>query len=294
MSTGAILSSGLGSFGNIATILTDGLSTATGLPQPPLTGTQYTDQTVIYSGTGLSLQQGAIPAVAIGDVLVTPLTTTPSGYTIQVNNDGTIVVYAGGDTSRQSFLYSRYGILTNLTDGPAECWINETPPIWALAITIPPPRGTPPLYLGMPITPIVLNPGYVASPWGDPLTFSLASGTLPTGLSLSPDGVISGTPTSVGTFTFTINAADLIPENTVSPLNSITVAIVALTQPAAIVQWENNALNLVSWFSGSYLLYNGMAPGTFGKYIGLTVSSTGSIYQLNALDMDYKLRARWN
>jgi hypothetical protein len=61
-----------------------------------------------------------------------------------------------------------------------------------------------------------------------------------------------------------------------------------------VVLWQNNTPATVAWFSGQYLLYNGVAPGTFGKYVGLTVNSIGTIYQLNAFDMDYKLRARWN
>lgn len=61
-----------------------------------------------------------------------------------------------------------------------------------------------------------------------------------------------------------------------------------------VVQWQNNSSAVVAWFSGQYLLYNGVAPGTFGKYVGQTVTSTGAIYQLSAFDMDYKLRARWN
>jgi len=41
-----------------------------------------------------------------------------------------------------------------------------------------------------------------------PYSWSLASGTLPAGLSLSKAGVISGTPTSRGTFTFTVKVTD--------------------------------------------------------------------------------------
>jgi hypothetical protein len=39
-------------------------------------------------------------------------------------------------------------------------------------------------------------------------TFSLASGTLPTGLSLSASGTLSGTPTKTGTFPITVKATD--------------------------------------------------------------------------------------
>lgn len=38
MSIATLISGGLGSFGNIATLLEDGLAQYTGLPQPPLSG----------------------------------------------------------------------------------------------------------------------------------------------------------------------------------------------------------------------------------------------------------------
>ena len=40
------------------------------------------------------------------------------------------------------------------------------------------------------------------------LTWSLAGGTLPPGLSVSPSGVLSGTPTQGGTFSFTVQVTD--------------------------------------------------------------------------------------
>jgi hypothetical protein len=47
-----------------------------------------------------------------------------------------------------------------------------------------------------------------ASGGSGPYTFTKTSGSLPPGLTLSPAGVISGTPTSNGTFTFTVQATD--------------------------------------------------------------------------------------
>ena len=41
-----------------------------------------------------------------------------------------------------------------------------------------------------------------------PYTFTVSSGALPAGLSLSPAGVLSGTPSSAGTFNFTVTATD--------------------------------------------------------------------------------------
>jgi hypothetical protein len=60
-----------------------------------------------------------------------------------------------------------------------------------------------------------------------------------------------------------------------------------------LVSWQNNSLVTVLWNSSSYLLYNSISPGVYGKYVGMTISSTGAQYQFSATDMDYKLRARW-
>jgi hypothetical protein len=44
-----------------------------------------------------------------------------------------------------------------------------------------------------------------------PYTWSVSSGALPAGLSLSPAGVISGTPTAQGTSSFTVAVTDSAP-----------------------------------------------------------------------------------
>jgi hypothetical protein len=41
-----------------------------------------------------------------------------------------------------------------------------------------------------------------------PYSFAMISGGLPPGLILSPSGVVSGTPTATGTYTFTVQATD--------------------------------------------------------------------------------------
>lgn len=60
------------------------------------------------------------------------------------------------------------------------------------------------------------------------LTYTLASGSLPTGLSLSAAGAISGTPTAAGTFPITIKAADAFGDSATQSY-SIKVSYPALT-----------------------------------------------------------------
>jgi Putative Ig domain len=57
-----------------------------------------------------------------------------------------------------------------------------------------------------------------------PYTWSLASGSLPPGLSISSSGTITGTPTTAGTFTFTIKATDSVAA-TATQSFSLTVAV---------------------------------------------------------------------
>jgi len=86
--------------------------------------------------------------------------------------------------------------------------------------------GTPPT-----ITTTTLPNGTVGTAYsqiltasGDtPITWTRDSGTLPGGLTLSSAGVISGTPTTAGTFTFTVKAANAKGSIT----KSLTITIVA-------------------------------------------------------------------
>ncbi len=68
-----------------------------------------------------------------------------------------------------------------------------------------------------------------------PYTFAVSSGSLPAGLTLSPGGTISGTPTAGGTFNFTVRATDASgapgPFSGTQPY-SLTVAAPTITLPA--------------------------------------------------------------
>jgi hypothetical protein len=68
-----------------------------------------------------------------------------------------------------------------------------------------------------------------------PYAWSLSSGTLPTGLSLSTGGVISGTPTTVGTFSFTVTVTDAAFRTSA---RSVSIAIVS---PLGLTIWPTTA-----------------------------------------------------
>ena len=76
----------------------------------------------------------------------------------------------------------------------------------------------------------------LAATGGAPITWSLDGGTLPTGLTLGTDGRITGTPMSVGTYTFTVRASNAAG----SAARTLTVAIVAESAAAYIITFDAN------------------------------------------------------
>jgi len=58
-----------------------------------------------------------------------------------------------------------------------------------------------------------------------PITWNIASGSLPNGLSLATNGTISGTPTKIGTFTFTVKATNVAGTYTKTFSITITKAL---------------------------------------------------------------------
>jgi large repetitive protein len=108
-------------------------------------------------------------------------------------------------------------------------------------------------------------------------TWTVASGALPAGLTLSSGGVISGTPTAAGAATFTVQASGVAKDFTGTRIDTkqFTLNVVALaarlSRPAAEVGVP---------FRASLVGSGGQAPYTFsatGAPAGLSVSSDGTI-----------------
>ena len=72
---------------------------------------------------------------------------------------------------------------------------------------------------------------FTASGGTSPYVYSLASGSLPTGLSLATTGMLSGTPTQAGSFTLTVLATDAAGCSGVSAPYTLTVSQPAPTRP---------------------------------------------------------------
>ena len=109
--------------------------------------------------------------------------------------------------------------------------------------------------------------------------FSLSSGSLPTGLSLSSGGLLSGTPTTAGTFSYVVRLTDYYSEGGVlSPLQVITISpslrIISSSLPAGLVGsvYPGASLNVAG---GGPPYVWGVTAGALPP--GLSLSSSGFI-----------------
>jgi hypothetical protein len=172
--------------------------TTTALP-PATVGTAY-DQTLVASGGTepytWALQTGELPQgltlSAAGRLFGTPTAAGNFTFTVEVTDSETPAQTA----SRQ---------LTLLVNTPG-----------GLAITTQVlPNGT----VGAAYTAQLNAAGGTA-----PYSYSIVTGALPPGITLSAEGALSGTPTLAGTFTFTARVTDsATPEETADRTLSLTV-----------------------------------------------------------------------
>ncbi len=86
-----------------------------------------------------------------------------------------------------------------------------------------------------------------------PVSFSLTSGTIPPGMALSASGVISGTPTTEGNFSFTVQAVDALGR---TASRTITASVLtAQIPPSGLVSWwpgDGNANDIVGGSNGTF------------------------------------------
>ena len=122
--------------------------------------------------------------------------------------------------------------------------------------------GRPPI----PVLPLVINPAALPAavinvPYSatltstggkGPFTWALSSGSLPPGLSISAGGVISGTPTALGTTTFKVQVTD-----SQTPTAAVDIATESITvnSPLAITTTSLTSGSVNVPYSGSLAGY---------------------------------------
>jgi hypothetical protein len=108
--------------------------------------------------------------------------------------------------------------------------------------------------------------------------YTLVTGTLPNGVALSSSGVLSGTPTVIATFTFTIRAMSTTSDNifadrsfTLSIINQLPVWNTASGSIGTAAYSESTSITVSATFATSYAIVSGSLPS------GMSISNSGVI-----------------
>ncbi|MBB4728092.1 putative Ig domain-containing protein [Xanthomonas arboricola] len=219
--------------------------TVTATDANTFTATQAYALTV--AGPNLALPASTLPAGTAGQAYsaaITPATggTAPYRYALTAGAlpNGVVVDAATGALSGTPTLSGTFNFTLTATDStpsPAvQASQNYSVTIAAATLVLAQPT-LPPAVRGSAYNQVLTASGGVA-----PYRYSIASGTLPTGLTLANDGTLSGTPTAQGTSSFTIAVADAGNASatqaysfTVSDAAPVAVADVAATMSDAAV-----------------------------------------------------------
>ncbi len=113
------------------------------------------------------------------------------------------------------------------------------------------------------------------------LTFSVASGALPTGLNLSTSGTISGTPTATGTANFSVKATDAFGDTMTQSLSIAIDATLAVTTSSLPTGYQNSVYTsttlAASGGTGTGYTWSWAAAGGSVLPAGLNLSAGGVI-----------------
>jgi outer membrane protein assembly factor BamB len=191
----------------------------------------------------------------------------PTGVTFTDNGNGTATI-AGPPAAGSE---GPYPITIDATNGIA--------PDATQSFTLTVNGAAPSFTADTPATSAVVGTAYNAYTFaatGDPApTFAVASGSLPPGLMLnSATGVLSGTPTTAGSYSFTVQAANGVVSPAASPTITITVdAAPAITSAPSVSATATVAMNFTVTTTGTpsaAIIESGALPG------GVTFTDNGN------------------
>jgi hypothetical protein len=99
---------------------------------------------------------------------------------------------------------------------------------------------------------------------------------------------IEATLTTGGTFNVTVDS-----EQGSSPVYILSNTVSWYNNVGTTIPWKNNSLATIGWLTSSgYALYKSDAQ-QYGKYLGLTMTSTNPGFTVNTIEFEHELRVRF-
>ncbi|POH60216.1 beta strand repeat-containing protein [Arthrobacter glacialis] len=219
------------------------------------TGSSYSQQLTAAGGTGpyaFAVTSGSLPAglalAADGALSGTPTVHGSSSFTVTAKD-------AGGFPGTKAYTVS----------------------VKPAAVVVGPAS------LPVPTAGLVYSAQLTATGGIGPFTFAVTAGSLPTGLAMAQDtGIISGTPTAVGVFDFTVTTTDTGTSNDPVPVTAsrdytVEVPSVPLTLTGTLTQAQAGQA-----YTAQLAVTGGTAPYTFalsgaGQRMARAAAAAGSL-----------------
>lgn len=236
----------------------------------------------------ISPAAGALPGATAGasysQTITTSGGTAPYSYAHTGALPAGVTLSTGGVLSGTPTAVGTYNFTVTATDSSTAGSGGPYTASAAYSLTVAPPSITlSPTTLASPAVGTAYSASVSASGGNGSYSYSVASGALPPGLSLNPaSGAITGTPTSGGSFTFTISAADTTTGAGApySGSQSYTVTVGAPT--IAVSPTSLSAATVGTSYSASLTASGGTAPYGFAVSggalpAGLSLAANGTL-----------------
>src|SRR6185312_2159900 len=204
-------------------------------------GTPYSSAFVATGGTApysYAITAGALPAglilnPATGAVTGTPTTAGTFNFTVTATDS------TGGTAATKS----------------SNCSVVIAPP--TIAVTCITSTGQ---------VGVAYSSAFVASGGTAPYTYSITAGALPGGLTLNPaTGAVTGTPTTAGTFNFTVTATDSTEGHAATTSSNCSIVI---SPPTIAVTCITSTGTVGTPYSSAFVASGGTAPYTYAITAG--------------------------
>jgi hypothetical protein len=246
--------------------------------------------TLVVSKAAATVTLGNLSQSYDGTAKNVSVTTSPTNLTVNVTYNGS----ASAPTNVGS-----YTVIGTVSETNYQGSVTNTLVIGCPVITLS-PASLPSANLNAAYSQTITASGGSALPY----TFTQTAGSLPAGVTLSTNGLLSGTPTAGGNFNFTVTATDangcagaraytlsvIVPPSisvppasqTILPGGTATLTVTATGTGPLSYQWQLNGTNIAGATSDSVTLTNATAADA-GHYTVVVTNSGGSVTSAYAI-----------